>query len=84
MLAVLNVVRKFNATQRSKIKTIYVPGMCTGCGRMPFSTAVDQMMEAIVHWDSSSPENDFEAPLFIGETIFHSLDLSNQKIIKIS
>lgn len=45
-LASLKVIEK----SKEKISVIYIPGMCTGCGCMPLSKAIKQMMEAIRDW----------------------------------
>ena len=52
-LAMLKVVEKFNRSKktRKRVKTIYIPGMCTGCGLMPLEQAVEQMMRAIKDWE---------------------------------
>ena len=54
-LAAMRVLDKYNKTKKDKdkIRCIYIPGMATGCGKMPFPQAIRQMMTAIKDWETS-------------------------------
>jgi O-acetyl-ADP-ribose deacetylase (regulator of RNase III) len=46
MRAVLVAVQKHNAQSQTPIRTVAIPGLCTGVGRMPLSVAAHQMRVA--------------------------------------
>ena len=96
MSAVLNVVSKHNQhvlRVNDTIDTIYIPGLCTGVGRMSLENSIQQMMEAIDDWEINGSLNAMNDDaygihhVFLDETfISHDkvIDLSEQKYIKIA
>jgi len=96
MSAVLNIISKHNRQcgVPNVIDTIYVPGLCTGVGRMTLENALNQIMEAIIKWKSNGSLNAmsddaigvdhvFFDESFLCEKILETIDLSDHKYIKI-
>nr|QBK86106.1 MAG: macro-like domain protein [Marseillevirus LCMAC101] len=84
-MAALQVVHKYNRSmdfRNPKIGTIYIPGMCTGCGKMPLKQAARQMMVAIrdfeergirPNYEDDSPHSDVYSPA--GLHLRHDIDI---------
>jgi len=71
-LAALLVVQKYNQSAKEQIDTIFIPGMCSGCGHMTLTQSLKQMLRAI---------QDFETTTFDDQSSDSSTYLSNETVL---
>ena len=83
--AALKVVEKYNKSLKYPIKTIYISGMCTGCGMMPLEQAINQSMRAVKDWEEYGHpyDNVMDTPsnvlIFSGLHLKRNIDMSGHK-----